>query len=1275
MARRAQLGGGTLNPFGGGGVDFGAFNIVDRGNEAYLAFLKVETAWNAGKATNDAYLAALKVYADAQTPNSSDWVSIHARLDQATYQVHRNVLLAKIDARTASVADLLAFDKKSLDGLVPDSQEYQQRLDLYRQSQAKLISDEEKKQVDLYQAGKITTTQLSKWYENVLTGPVIDKNPDLEDSLKGRITELADRVTQERDSKMLSDFNDGKVTTSDFLAYATAAKARYAAGTTQAQEWNSRINDARTNASETALLYRYNLSQDYAQLAQFVKSNSGGRKGGTSSSTRVVLGEDGHWHTVTTTKSTAPSASAQAAYAKLQVELADAKRQMAEIARKVSSVGGFVQSKQVLSFYQRKLGTLAKGSDQWYAVQGKIDNLNDRIHQEHVLSGQGVRITYPSGGGGGPTSTRSAGAGGHSAAATGGASGGGYTLDQFMRAIAKQESGGRYDARNASTGAYGKYQILPSNWASWAQKAGLPADAPQTPENQEKVATAAFQRLAKSYGNDWSRVAAAWFAGVGGSGRGPADWGPRTQHYVNSVMSIMGTTVAGVSRAGAIAPGSPAGGSHRAAAAVPPAAAARSGGGGSGPLSQITSIGVGGRRHTTEVVGTQSRSFPKNLDGQAFERFYTNYERAFENGEESFVDTSSGHPIAYFIGSDPVERIGRMRQLDDLRVQLYDTRAQAYAGTPSELTANNQRNEAYKDVARHEYLIVDTGTGQNASAKINAAVNPLAAGVRLLDKTAAAIQSNLAMAVAAYKRGDVTGAYSLFQMADQLKSANGAAMQNLAMYAAAADQKIKGIEAATGGIGLEEALGQSKADAVNADLARLAAFDTEITSLFNDKASAEALTELKSHLKLDAGGNAMWDNPGDPRAQLVLTDDTVRILKPNGQIEISNLPPSYHNGQMSFNDPKSVTVTVKSGANVFQAQAQWTAGEVGSFVDPNNPNNLLPIMGKVVQQRNPDGSWTTFYENPFAPGTKNGWSSTPWVFNAPTGFTTVPNGRDTIYQFTAGGGARSGAGAVSPGTTYSLVWDPATATYSINYKDPGGLFSSASEGVIGLDGADGQNLMQQVGVQRQGGGSFNGEMPVFGFGSEADYKTWLRSFQPPAIAAVKPYGGPSLEARDAAYAARSGGPSLEDRDAAYAARQAGNAAAASQYAARAKAQYIGGLTDGAAAAASALAARAQAERAIASRQTPAAVPGLSPAQSNQIAQRAALPKPDPEYLVTQRKRTSSLPAIQPPKPAAPVPAPVKSTTTTNRRPTRKAVAPPPVAATPVGVSSTQRRAL
>ena len=41
-------------------------------------------------------------------------------------------------------------------------------------------------------------------------------------------------------------------------------------------------------------------------------------------------------------------------------------------------------------------------------------------------------------------------------------------LRTFMHAMGKIESGGNHNARNPFSGAFGKYQIMPSNWPSWA---------------------------------------------------------------------------------------------------------------------------------------------------------------------------------------------------------------------------------------------------------------------------------------------------------------------------------------------------------------------------------------------------------------------------------------------------------------------------------------------------------------------------------------------------------------------------------------------------------------------------------------------------------------------------------------------------------------------------------------------------------------------------------------------------------------------------------------
>ena len=89
--------------------------------------------------------------------------------------------------------------------------------------------------------------------------------------------------------------------------------------------------------------------------------------------------------------------------------------------------------------------------------------------------------------------------------------GGTGSKEDFFHAVASQESGGNYEAENGRTGAFGKYQIMPENWPSWAEQAGLSPDAPMTPENQEIVARYKLGDYYDKYGAEGALVA--WYAG------------------------------------------------------------------------------------------------------------------------------------------------------------------------------------------------------------------------------------------------------------------------------------------------------------------------------------------------------------------------------------------------------------------------------------------------------------------------------------------------------------------------------------------------------------------------------------------------------------------------------------------------------------------------------------------------------------------------------------------------------------------------------------------
>ena len=109
-------------------------------------------------------------------------------------------------------------------------------------------------------------------------------------------------------------------------------------------------------------------------------------------------------------------------------------------------------------------------------------------------------------------------------------------LEPFLYALGQVESGGNYYARNATSGAYGKYQIMPRSWAGWALLYLGSATAPQTPKNQEIVAhrkvTVLYYWL-----DSWPVVAHWWL--TGSSERNPALWSSFSRTYVNRVMTIM----------------------------------------------------------------------------------------------------------------------------------------------------------------------------------------------------------------------------------------------------------------------------------------------------------------------------------------------------------------------------------------------------------------------------------------------------------------------------------------------------------------------------------------------------------------------------------------------------------------------------------------------------------------------------------------------------------------------------------------------------------------
>ena len=108
-------------------------------------------------------------------------------------------------------------------------------------------------------------------------------------------------------------------------------------------------------------------------------------------------------------------------------------------------------------------------------------------------------------------------------------------IDTFLRALGQVESGGNYYARNTSSGAYGKYQIMPSNWPGWAEKYLGDASAPMSPTNQEIVAKGKVHDLHHWLGS-WPVVAHWWL--TGSSSKDVSSWSSYSRSYVDKVMTL-----------------------------------------------------------------------------------------------------------------------------------------------------------------------------------------------------------------------------------------------------------------------------------------------------------------------------------------------------------------------------------------------------------------------------------------------------------------------------------------------------------------------------------------------------------------------------------------------------------------------------------------------------------------------------------------------------------------------------------------------------------------
>jgi cell wall-associated NlpC family hydrolase len=115
-------------------------------------------------------------------------------------------------------------------------------------------------------------------------------------------------------------------------------------------------------------------------------------------------------------------------------------------------------------------------------------------------------------------------------------------FNSFFNAIAVQESGGNYSAVNGSSGALGKYQIMPANIGPWSQRymgqRWTPGQFLNDPRKQDALARAVLQDYFNRYGA--RGAASAWYSGqpqLHNSYRPQAGGYPSIGAYVDQVLA------------------------------------------------------------------------------------------------------------------------------------------------------------------------------------------------------------------------------------------------------------------------------------------------------------------------------------------------------------------------------------------------------------------------------------------------------------------------------------------------------------------------------------------------------------------------------------------------------------------------------------------------------------------------------------------------------------------------------------------------------------------
>ena len=954
MARTGVLGGGSLSPFGGATTDFGAFDVaktVDAQESANLAFAIEREKHDAGLMTDAQFAAIQAAYLGGLDQTTISGATAQYTIQMTQYTNDRNALAQAVQSGQADPQQLADYDRNALGQVVPGSSEYMQRQDRLWTSEGMVFQEGEQLVLDNLQDGRITNQQAQDWYKQ--QGDLFGSNPTVMSDIKNKVAQFADRIVAEADKAMADGWNKGTLTIAQVISY-TAQAAQADPGGSRAKELSQFAYDARLQAQESSMKYRYDLTREYADLQKLIAS-SAPSTGGTSTSTSTRTFWNGSkWVTQTSSSTSAnkPSASMIAANKQRLEDIANAKIRMAQITKTIGNIaGGWVSDQDYIRNLTAQQSSMAKGSPGWYALQEQIDGHQQRIMQDKILSQDGIKVAYPRVAS--ETKVDLAVGGREVPMGTGMTSAQVKQVQGWNAAISKlQES--------VATGTLTQEQLAQANadiakYTSYVSNAVRIAKAPVAPVAAPKAAASAGS---SSGGTVASRGTAPSTTALGTSKTNSGTFGPLqviTKQSV-SVVPVEGT---------------------------------------------LGRTGAGGFIES-RFVKTTPGGLPVGMSPSAFDDFHAAFIAAIKNGDPSFVDKVTG--TAYAIPLDPTERLTMLRYIDGQNVALKQAGLDAAIANPkaSQNYIDGKRASVATAMRNETSNILwvlntsDAGTTKDANGKAirlgtsdtkTKRDNSLAFGVDLLNVTMSHAESHFATAEKYFKKGDFTAAAAEMSMGQKEiervsigpdgKTGNGSL---LSVYADQASFKIE--EAKSVGAKID--------GSIETDMKTLLGFSESLAGVASKHNSTSTLlfgakNELGTGILAAANGVIL---PDPWTGQVQLNPGWTRYVEPDGTVTAKKAKTS---GFQTYGDEKDrVMVMVNVGGASIPMSAAFVVNKVGEMIVNGQ---AVSVLGKIVGIG--DETWM---ENPFQPGVWIPMLSGSTKFTAPTGMTTGinPPGKDNI---------------------------------------------------------------------------------------------------------------------------------------------------------------------------------------------------------------------------------------------------------------------------------------